>query len=155
MPTDVSRNAPSHALDQVQENPHPSEAEPHPKATPQPESTATPTQGTPQPGARANPSTEPPEPRPTTVASATTVASKATENRNARPTGAPTALHMAPRVYPAVDRTILPRCAGNPWNTKAPYSNKSTRWLKEPSTIRPGTQHPSSGPRGSHHPNRT
>ena len=125
------------------------------RATPQPESTATPTQGTPQPVARANPSTEPPEPRPTTVASATTVASKATENRNARPTGAPTALHMAPRVHPAVDRTILPRCAGNPWNTKAPYSNKSTRWLKEPSTIRPGIQRPSSGPRGSHHPNRT
>ena len=119
------------------------------RATPQPESTATPTQGTPQPGARANPSTEPPEPRPTTVAS------KATENRNAQPTGASTALHMAPRVHPAVDRTILPRCAGNPWNTKAPYSNKSTRWLKEPSTIRPGTQHPSSGPRGSYHPNRT
>ena len=151
MPTDVSRDVPPHALDQVQEKPHPHELQ----ATPQPESIATPTQGIPQPGARANPSTETPESHPTTVASATTVASKATENWNARPTGAPTALHMAPRVHPAVDRTILPRCAGNPWNTNALYSNKSTRWLKEPSTIRPGTEHPSSGPRGSHHPNRT
>ena len=126
-----------------------------PRATPLSENQAIPTRGTPQPGDRASHSTYHPEPRPPNVASAPSVASRATENRSALPTGASTVPPSAPHALPADARITQPRCAGNRWNTRAPYMSKSTRWLKGPSTTRPGTQPPSSGPRGNHHPNPT